>query len=418
MQEVLDSIVSKLKDAELFLVINKSKKVSIENSKLVELNSGYEMGIAVRVERNKKLGFAFATVSGLEHLEEAVQWAYERAERVAKASEEVPWWKGFPKSKCSQPPGLYSSVLENYSVEELYNLAKDFVSSIPEEFSVDSWIEVSVQEWCLANTEGTQYCERVTEGSSMVSVSKKIDGRLTKSVWDLETSHAKLPRPEEVLKGLLPDAERLTLKPKRIKGEYTVLLDPRAVYELLDFLMDAFSAQEVIAGHSPIKVNEKMFSEKLNVVDNPSLPGGPDSHGCDHEGIKAKPLDLISDGVVKALLGDLRWGYKVGFVGRGFRSSYASPPSSSYTNLTVLGGEGAEGDVRVLGLTGLHTASPETGYMSVVLSPAFMNDEHVEATMSGNLYEFLNEKLEGVGRLGRWVASVFTPPISVRARLD
>ena len=418
MHETLDSVVKNLKDAEVFLVVNKSKKASIENSKLVELNSGYEMGIAVRVERDKRLGFAFTTVSGLERLEEAVRWAYERAERVAKTSEEVPWWKGFPKSKCSQPPGLYSSALEDFSVEELYGLAKDFASSIPEKFSVDSWIEVSVQEWCLANTEGTRYCERVTEGSSMVSVSKRVDGRLTKSVWDIETSHAKLPKPGDVFERLLPDAEKLSLNPKKVKGEYIILLDPRAVYEILDFLMDAFSAQEVVAGHSPIKVNEKMFSEKLNVVDNPSLPGGPDSHGCDHEGIKAKPLDLISDGVVKALLGDLRWGYKVGFVGRGFRNSYASPPSPSYTNLTVLGGEGAEGDIRVLGLTGLHTASPETGYMSVVLSPAFMNDEHVEATVSGNLYEFLNEKLEGIGRLGRWVGSVFTPSMSVRARLD
>ncbi len=414
----LDSIIKSLKGAEVFILTNKTKKVSLENSKLVEINSGYEMGLAVRVERNKKLGFAFTTLNDLNELEKAVRWAYERAEKVARVSEEVPWWKGFPRSRCSQPPGLYSSTLENLSLDELYKIAKEFESSIPTTFSVDSWMEVSVQEWCIANTEGTHYCEKITEGSTMISVSKKVEGRLTKSIWDVEINHAKLPNPSKLLEEVLPDAEKLSLRPKRVKGEYTILLDPRAVHELLDFLMDAFSAQEVVTGHSPIKLGEKMFSEKLNVVDNPSLPGGPDSHGCDHEGVTSQPLDLINDGVVKGLLGDLKWGYKVGFTGRGFRNSYTSFPSSSYTNLTVLAGNGAEGDVRVLGLTGLHTASPETGYMSVVLSPAFMNDEHVEATVSGNLYEFLGDKLQGVGRLGRWVGSIFTPPISFAARLD
>lgn len=414
----LDSIVRKLKDAEVFLLINSSKRASLENSKLIELTSGYEGGIAVRVTRDNKIGFAYTSIKDEKELDRAVKWAYERAEKLAEVSEEVPWWKGFPKSRCSQPPGLYSSSLANMSIDEIHEIAKSFENKIPQEYSVDSWMEVSVQKWCIANTEGTYYCEEISEGSTMISMSKRIDGRLTKSIWDIKSSHAKLPDPSELLEEMLPDAEKLSLKPKKIKGEFTLLLDPRAVYELMDFLMDAFSAQEVVTGHSPVKVGEKLFSEKLNVVDNPSLPGGPDSHGCDHEGVRAKPLELIDKGVVKGLLGDLKWGYKVNFVGRGFRGDYRLPPSPSYTNLTILGGEGAEGDVRVLGLTGLHTASFETGYMSVILSPAFMNDEHVEATLSGNLYEFLGDKLEGVGKLGRWVASVFTPPISLRARLD
>jgi PmbA protein len=280
---------------------------------------------------------------------------------------------------------------------------------------------LGISSWAIANTEGTAYSERVTEVSFSAALSRKEGGFMTKSVWDTISSHARVPKPEELLGKLIEEARMLKVRPKRINGERTVYLDPRAAYQLLDFLAEMFMADSVAKGESPLtnKLDEEVFSKMITLTDNPTLPGGPSSHGCDEEGVRGKPLPLIDHGKVSSYLADLYWGYKLGINGgRGFRPDPFSPPSPSYTNLTLHSGNAKPEGIVVTGLTGLHTASAETGYLSVVLSPAFEDGEHVEATLSANALDLFNELLLGVGSDGRWVSSVFTPGILVKAKLS
>ncbi len=418
--ELLDEAVKGLKDAEVYAITKRSMKASAEDSKLKDASTGEVLAVAVRVERNKRLGFHYTSLPSLEKLKEAVRSAYEAAERVAKVSEEVPWWKGFPSSKCSPLPGLYSSSLAHKDLDYVIGLVKRVLEGADESLSVMVGASLRVETWALANTEGVRYEEKETLVSLWVGAAKKVNGYMTKVAWDTFSSRSQDPEAEVLAERVFDEAKRLKHKPERISGEYLVYFDPRATSEILDFLMDAFMASEVARGHSPLagKLGERVFNEQVTISDNPALPGGVASHGCDEEGVRAEPLILVDSGKVNAYLGDLYWGYKVGFVGRGFREKPSTPPSPSYTNLALHTGKGAEGDVIVTGVTGLHTASSETGDMSVVLSPAWHKGEHVEAVLTVNVYDLFGELLEGVGKEGRWVDNIYTPGFSARVKLS
>ncbi|ALU12294.1 hypothetical protein EYM_02175 [Ignicoccus islandicus DSM 13165] len=417
MLEEIDSAIKGLENAEVFIYIEKNNNIEIEDNKLVGVKGGVVGAVSVRVERNKRLGIASSTI-GTKDLKEIITSLYEEAIKISNLAQEIPWWEGFPSSKCQKVAGIYSPSLENVGIGELEDIAKGI--EFKEGYSLSSSISVGSTYWAIANTEGTAFEERSTQASMTVSVSKKEGGYTSKSVWDVFTSHAKLPEPSEVTSKLFEEAAALRIRPKRIEGEKELFFDPRASAELLDFLIEMFMADEVAKGHSPLasSLGKKAFSEKLSVDDHPRLSGGPSSHGCDHEGVRSEPLTLIEKGVVKGFLADLMWGYKLGIEkGRGFREDPFSKPSPTYTNLIVRAGNASEEGVKVLGLTGLHTASPETGYMSVVLSPAFYEGEHVEAVLSANVLDLLNEGLLDTGKEGRWVGSIYTPGLLLRARL-
>jgi len=412
--------MKKLEDAEVYLSWSKSKSVEVEDGKISSVTSGESMALAVRVVRNKRIGFAYATTT-LENLERNVEELYKRAESLAKVSPEVPWWEGFPSSECKKIRGLFSEEIASKDLEFMLSLMKDTLRLIPKDVYFSSSFEISENLWFIANTEGTGYEERSTNVDLGIALARKEGGYMTKTLWDETSSHSKIPVPEELIEGMMDDVKKLKVKPRRVRGEKIVYFDPRAASQLLDFIAEMFSAEAIAKGESPLsgKLDEKVFSKHISMTDNPALPGGPASHGCDEEGVRTSPLTLVEEGTVKGLLTDLYWGYKLGTKGgRGFRPTPYSPPSPDYTNLTLHTGNAKEEGVRVLGLTGLHTASPETGYMSVILSPAFEDGEHVEATLSINVLELLGERVEGLGSRGRWVSSIFTPGILTRVTLS
>ncbi len=417
MIEEIDSALKGLENAEVFLYTESKNEVEVDDNEVVGAKGGVIGAVAVRVERGKRLGLAASTFKA-DNLKKTIAELYEEAVKISRLSKEAPWWEGFPASKCMKVNGIYSPSLESVDLDQL----KEVIDQIEfkEGYSVSAALSVSSVHWAVANTEGTFYEEKVTDVSFDVGVSKKEGGYTSKGVWDSFTSHARLPEPSEIMERLWEEAKALRIRPKRIEGEKVLFLDPRASAELLDFLAEMFMADEVAKGQSPLGklLNEEAFSEKLSLSDHPTLSGAPSSHGCDHEGVRGQPVTLIENGVVRNFLANLFWGYKLKIEkGRGFRASPFSRPEPSYTNLIVKTGNATEEGVKVLGLTGLHTANPETGYMSVVLSPAFYQGEHVEAVMSVNVLNLLNENLLDVGREGRWVGSIYTPGLLVRAKL-
>ncbi len=420
MMEEISSIIKNFEDAEIYFTKEIHRSVEVDDNNVVSASSGEEIGIAVRVVRDKRIGLASSTVS-VDKLKDTVVYLYEIAQKVARSSPETPWWEGFPSSTCSPVPGLYSEEVAEKDLTFLNDLAKSTISLIPDGYSLSASFEVNVEEWGLVNTEGTEYFERVSEISLGIALAKKEGGYMSKSVYDTISSHSKIPIPEDVIQNLMEYAKKLKIRPKKVSGERVLYLHPVAVSQLLDFISEMFTADSIAKGESPIanKLGEEVFSDIITLSDNPLLPGGPASHGCDEEGVRGKAKVLVDGGVVKDVLPNLYWGYKLGVGGgRGYRPTYQSPPQPSYTNLTLHAGTSSPEGIEVLGLTGLHTASSETGYMSVVLSPAFDGDEHVEATLSVNVLELFGDKLIGVGKEGRWVGEIFTPGVIVRGHLS
>jgi len=126
------------------------------------------------------------------------------------------------------------------------------------------------------------------------------------------------------------------LSAKPVKGgRFTVIMDPKLTGV---FIHEAFGhaceADLVIAKESILeeKLGEKVASENISIIDDPtpsdlSLFG---SYKFDDEGIAAKPVQLVENGVLKTYLHDLESASRMNVSpnGHGRASSYSSKPQA------------------------------------------------------------------------------------------
>jgi PmbA protein len=94
----------------------------------------------------------------------------------------------------------------------------------------------------------------------------------------------------------------------------TMVVDSRAAAQLIGRLLGPANARRVHQGQSfwSDLVGKKAFSDKLTIVDNPLIPRGFGSRHFDSEGISAKYLPIVDQGVVKNLYVDTYHGRKAG----------------------------------------------------------------------------------------------------------
>ncbi len=94
----------------------------------------------------------------------------------------------------------------------------------------------------------------------------------------------------------------------------TMVVDARAAGSLVGRLLHAATARSVQQGQSfwTDLVGKKAFSEKLNIADDPLIRRGFNSRHFDGEGISAKYLPIVEDGVVRNLYVDTYYGRKTG----------------------------------------------------------------------------------------------------------
>jgi len=91
------------------------------------------------------------------------------------------------------------------------------------------------------------------------------------------------------------------------EGTYDVLLGYLVVANLVNELADFASAYHVLTGFSPLadKLNAKIASEKLTLIDDGLDPCGPGSRRFDDEGVDCQRTTVIEDGVLKTYLHNL-----------------------------------------------------------------------------------------------------------------
>ncbi|REJ79067.1 MAG: TldD/PmbA family protein [Acidobacteria bacterium] len=99
-------------------------------------------------------------------------------------------------------------------------------------------------------------------------------------------------------------------------GEYSVVLEPQAVGDLLGRLIFQFDARSAEEGRSPFsasggktKIGEKIFDSRLNVYSDPwdtRVPGSANAQG----GIPAEKIYLVREGVLQNLIYSRFWAKK------------------------------------------------------------------------------------------------------------
>ena len=110
------------------------------------------------------------------------------------------------------------------------------------------------------------------------------------------------------------------LSPKKIGSEkITIIFDKRIAKGILSTFASAISASAISRGTSFLKdkINQKIFSDAVNIFDKPDIFKGQGSRSFDSEGVITDTLKLVQQGVLKNYLVDTYNGRKLNLKSNG-----------------------------------------------------------------------------------------------------
>jgi PmbA protein len=172
------------------------------------------------------------------------------------------------------------------------------------------------------------------------------------------------------------------------------------------------------------KIGEKLFDEKVTIVDDGTIPGKFASASYDDEGVPHRRNVLIEKGVLKGFIYDLKTAAqsKVESTGNASRQLFF-PPAPSFTNFVIQPGQtplknmltGIDEGILVENLLGLGQGNIISGAFSNPLALAFKIEKGEivgrvkDLSIAGNIYDLL-KNVAAVSQEAQWVYSTFYAP--------
>lgn len=413
-----------------------SLSIEVQEGKVDHLSRSTDQGLAFRVLKNKRMGFAYT----FDFSDDAVEAAIRTAIDIADLMPEDPLLSSdslLDFSKMKYPNVDAAKTLDRAglerSMEEKIEMARSVERAARE---TDPRIkrvrkagyEESIGETILMDSKGKRLTHEATVYSTdIMCVAEDGDAAETGSEYfasalskDLKFTSIGQAGARNALELLHAGAAQTRMCPAVFKNS--------VVAELIGFLSSSFSAESIDKNFSLLigKLGQKMFAKDLNLYDDGTLSGGLANSPFDGEGSPRQRTPLIEGGVVKNYIYDTYYAKKLGARSTGnCVRGLKSPPSIGTTNLYLekgahsfdaLVGSAANG-IYITDLMGLHTANPVTGEFSVGASGILIeNGKLVKPVkgfaIAGNLVDLLS-KVSGVGNDLRFWGTVGAPSLLI-----
>lgn len=394
-------------DMEIFVSNSSNFRLQVFNKEVDNYSLNQIRGISFRGIYNGKMGYAYTEIADDESITFLIENAKANAE-ITGSTDDIPIYEGSP----SYPEVIaYNEDLNNISVEEkmqfTFDLEAEALKLDPRVKTVNYCIYSDGEgEIYIANTKGLEQSFRSNMAYCYVSVvvqegdSIKTGGRLAVGNNWSKFNAAALAK-EAVEEGLsLLDAESIE------SGKYPIVLRYDVAADILGTFCDVFSAESVQKGLSLLegKLEEKIAADIVTLLDDPLLENGIASQPFDAEGVASKTKAVISDGVLKTFLHNLKTAKKDGVESTGNAyKGIKSPIGISPTNFYIQAGdksyqqlleEMGEGLI-IISVQGLHSgANPVSGDFSLGAYGYYVKDGRIQRpvdqiTIAGNFFDLL-----------------------------
>jgi len=311
-QEVSDSALKVAKregadKAEVFLVQSRTISAYADDSKLKSIEEKADLGIAVRVIKDGRVGQSSSTIATIKQAEACAK----NAVRVSHLLPRDTVFKDFPApAKSSISVQAMDPEVASLSVESIADLAKEIISTAKVQGKVkvpNGVLRAAAIESRVSNSNGTDVLREATmiylHFTAMTEGKKPGEGDVS-----FYSSYLKHLDPTSLGNSL---NQRAISSSRASSFEGTakldVLIPPHELSELFrDSVSFALSAENVNRRRSPwaTKKGKAVGSKLLNLVDDPGDPRGTLSSPYDDEGSPTRRKDLIKEGKLTSFLYD------------------------------------------------------------------------------------------------------------------
>jgi PmbA protein len=255
-----------------------------------------------------------------------------------------------------------------------------------------------------------------------------LDGSMQRDYWySSQRKFARLEAAESIGKTAAARALR-RLGARKVKTrELPVVFDPETAATLLRQLSSAMSGYALYKGASFLvgRLESKIASELVTVVDDGTIPAALGSKPFDGEGILTRKKTVVDRGVLRSYLLDSYSGRKLGHSSTGNASrSAAEPPGVAPTNFYLLPGAHSPGQIiasvaegfyltELIGFgVNLVTGDYSRGAVGLWIEKGELAYPVEEVTIAGNLKEMLLN-IEMVGNDLEMRSRICAPTIKI-----
>lgn len=333
-----------IEEFEIYFLSGKNISLKVFKGKIESFSDNQNQGISFRGKFDGKMGYSYTESFEEEDADFLINEAYENGSVIESSDEQIIYEGGGEYI----PVNTYEENLKNIEIPQIENF---LINLEKEAYSLDKRIKTVVvcmfgmgeSERIIKNSKGISLHDRGNTAYSYISVSAEENG-VVKTGSDFKVSRNFKAFDYKTLaeNAVKKAAAKLdTVKPEL--KENICIIENTAFTSLLDSMIGIFSAEAVQKNLSLLKgkLGEKIACEKFTLIDDPHLENGEGSCSFDSEGVPTKYKELVSKGILKTYLYNLKTAKKDGVksTGNAAKGGYKGTIGISPFNLYVKKGE-------------------------------------------------------------------------------
>ena len=307
-------------DSSVIVSNSISETVNFRNRNLDESNRSDDLSINITTFINKKK--SSISSSNLSH--ENIKILIEKCVETTKNTPEDEF-NSLPDkdlmAKEVKDLNLYDDThMNNDKKIEYLKQLENFASEDKRVVNTESSFSQDKSNFILASSKGFSGGYKTSSFTASSVVVAKNDKSMERDYEYTRKCHLKDIKNAEDLGRIAADQTIRKLSPKKIGSEkINIIFDKRIAKGLLNTFASAISASAISRGTSFLKekINEKVFSNTINIFDKPDILKGLGSRTFDAEGVKTNTLKLVEQGVLKDYLLDTYNGKKLNLKSNG-----------------------------------------------------------------------------------------------------
>lgn len=422
-----------IEEFEIYFVSGRNTSLKVYDEKIENFSDNQNQGISFRGKFNGKMGYSYTESFNEEDADFLIDEAKENALVIESNDEQII----YDGTGNYVPVETYNSSLEEIEVSQiekfLINMEKEAKNSDKRVRNINTCMfGMGSGERIIKNSKGVflkdkgniayTYISLVVEENGVIKTGS--DFKVSRNFADFDYKKISHNAVNEAISKLNPIC--INLK------ESKCIIENLAFTSLIDSMMGIFSAEAVQKGVSLLKnkIGEKIASDKFSLVDDPHLKDGESSSSFDAEGVPTQYKELITNGILKTYLYNLKTAKKDGVksTGNASKGGYKGTIGISSFNLYVKkGNKNFEELLKELGngilitdFAGLHSGLNSISGDFSLAGEGFLikNGKKCEAlnqmTIAGNFFELLKD-IEEIGNDMKFsLSSTGSPSILIK----
>jgi len=415
---ILEYASERADEVEIFSMDETLGLIGFENNRLKSIEQLENVGIALRLIKNGKLGEGYATDLTQAGAKELVDRVSDLAVLGGPVPFRVAAGADYPEIDLADP--AVEAIPDEDQVALGQRLLTGIRARLPHVLAHITFAKTRTGVRVLTSRGADASFTRMVASSGIGL--ELIEG---KSVIQMSAADRGLhpsDRFEETVDTAVKDMEIARNHASITPGKHKVIFAPDTLGDVFMAFMDGINGRLVAKGLSPLtgRIGDRILNEKITITDDNLHPEGLFSSPMDDEGTPGQRTVIIENGVLRNYLHDLRSSAELDMAptGNGFRSlpleltrHYRTPATVDPSNLFLEPGDtpyenmlkDVDLGIEIRHITGILLGNLTNGDFSGNLELAYLieNGKRVgrirDTMVFGNFYKVFNENLLAVG---------------------